>query len=64
MHYLLGTHIRNRYMDEKQFLNQKYSPEDIYVQTTDRQRTILSATSQLDGLYERETDYPTPDSLF
>ena len=51
-------------MVQNEFLAREYSPKDVYVQTTDRERTILSATSQLDGLYMRQMSFPEPDSLF
>lgn len=54
MHYDLGKNfVRQRYLIDKKFLSAEYDPNEVYVVTTDRQRTILSATSQLDGIYDR-----------
>jgi len=66
MHNDLGkNYVRQRYLIDKQFLSSEYDPNEVYVQTTDRQRTILSATSQLDGIYDRPTPADLqPDSLF
>lgn len=54
MHYDLGKNfVRQRYLIDNKFLSTEYDPNEVYVVTTDRQRTILSATSQLDGIYDR-----------
>ncbi|XP_043508620.1 lysosomal acid phosphatase-like isoform X3 [Frieseomelitta varia] len=47
-HLLLGRWIRKRY---SHLLNDLYSPYDIYIQSTDVDRTLMSAESQLAGLY-------------
>jgi hypothetical protein len=56
MHYLLG--IRNRQVYGK-FLNDTYSPSEIYVMSTDTNRTIMSGYAQLQGLYSNQTAGPT-----
>ncbi|XP_020798569.1 prostatic acid phosphatase isoform X2 [Drosophila serrata] len=48
-HYDLGKWLRKRYSS---LLSSKYSNEDIYVQSTDVDRTLMSAQSNLAGLYE------------
>jgi hypothetical protein len=48
MEYLLG--YRNRLVYGN-FLNETYSPSEIYVLSTDTNRTIASAYAQLQGLY-------------
>ncbi|XP_050538679.1 prostatic acid phosphatase-like isoform X2 [Daktulosphaira vitifoliae] len=58
--YELGKWLRTRYCD---FLPVKYSPNDIYVRSTDVDRTIVSALSNLSGMYppvqrsDNQTDY-------
>ncbi|KAH8241254.1 hypothetical protein KR032_005448 [Drosophila birchii] len=48
-HYDLGKWLRKRYSS---LLSSRYSNEDIYVQSTDVDRTLMSAQSNLAGLYE------------
>lgn len=47
-HYNLGKYFRNRYST---FLPDIYSEKDIYVRSTDVDRTLMSAASDLAGLY-------------
>ncbi|XP_075068544.1 prostatic acid phosphatase [Mixophyes fleayi] len=44
----LGTYLRKRYSE---FLNQTYSRHEVYVKSTDMDRTILSAQTNLAGLF-------------
>lgn len=48
MHYQLGQHIRARYNG---FLNNVYTSEEIFVQSSDKDRTIQSAMSNLAGMW-------------
>ncbi len=50
-HYELGKWLRCRYDD---FLRQSYNSNDIYIQSSDVDRTLMSAESNLAGLYEPE----------
>ena len=47
-HYLLGHRNRLKYSN---FISKSYDPQEIYVVSTDYNRTIMSAYSQLQGLY-------------
>ncbi|CAG9770195.1 unnamed protein product [Ceutorhynchus assimilis] len=47
-HYDLGQYFRQRYLD---FLPTIYSEKDIYVRSTDVDRTLMSAEANLAGLY-------------
>lgn len=47
-HYLLGYKNRKNFKD---FISEKYDLNEIYVISTDTNRTIMSAYSQLQGLY-------------
>lgn len=49
MHYLLGAHNRKRYVPK--LLSESYNQSEIYVMSTDVNRTLESVSSQLQGLY-------------
>jgi hypothetical protein len=51
MHYLLGIRNRIRYVDELQFLSKKFNPHEILIYSSPFNRTIVSVSSQLQGLY-------------
>mmetsp|Transcript_1180 Transcript_1180/g.2853 ORF Transcript_1180/g.2853 Transcript_1180/m.2853 type:complete len:424 (-) Transcript_1180:2542-3813(-) len=50
-HYLIGYELRNRYILQTPLLSSNFSTEEIYVRSTDYNRTLQSAYSQLQGLY-------------
>ena len=52
MHYLLGVSTKNKYSD---FLSKEYDPNELLIRSTDVNRTILSAFSTLQGLYNSST---------
>jgi hypothetical protein len=47
-HYLLGTSIRNKY---KNFISNEFNPNEIYVISSDVNRTLISAYSNLLGIF-------------
>ena len=52
MEYILGLYNRRRYITgENPFLSKKFDPHEILVFSTNVNRTLLSVTSQLQGLY-------------
>ena len=52
MHYLLGVAFRNKY---KNFISNEYNPNEIFVISTDLNRTIMSAYSNLLGTFYNST---------
>lgn len=54
--YKLGQYLRQRY---GALLGEKYSPQKIYVQSSDFDRTLMSAQSCLAGLFP-----PSPDEMW
>jgi hypothetical protein len=59
MHYLLGYRNRLKYTG---FLSGNYTPCEIYIMSTDVNRTIMSAQAQLDGLYPPSTGPEIPSN--
>ena len=51
MHYLLGQLLREKYIVEQNLLDENYNQKQIYIRSTDYTRTIMSAQSQLLGIY-------------
>jgi hypothetical protein len=54
-HYLLGTELRKRYIEDVKFLSSEYNSQEIFVISSAYNRTILSAMSQMQGLYPLTT---------
>ena len=50
MHYLLGYRNKLKY---KNFLHENYDPREIYIISTDLNRTITSALSHMHGMYNK-----------
>lgn len=50
-HYLLGFRNRQRYIVDNKLLSEVYNPMEILITSTDVNRTIDSASAQLQGLY-------------
>ena len=53
--YLLGNGVRKRYMETYNLLSKNYNPQEIYIQSTDYNRTIESIYSFIQGLYPNGT---------
>ena len=54
MHYLLGLRNRERYINEKKLLSEKFDTNELKVISTGMNRTIVSVLSQLQGLYPQK----------
>ncbi len=51
MHFLLGLRNRIRYIDEFKFLKESFDPHEILIYSSPFNRTLVSVSSQLQGLY-------------
>jgi hypothetical protein len=54
-HFLLGSELRQRYIIEEPLLQPFYNASAVYFRSTDVNRTIMSAQSQLMGLFPPST---------
>ncbi|CAD8208244.1 unnamed protein product [Paramecium octaurelia] len=54
-HYVLGQWLRKRYIEDMKLLSQFYNEAEIYIESTDVNRTILSALSNFQGMYPMGT---------
>ena len=63
MLYLLGVKVRKRYIDEFELLSKNYDPQEIYIRSTDVNRTIESIESFLQGLYPSGTGPTIEDKI-
>ena len=55
-HYQLGRLIRERYTVEYQLISPNYTRDEVYVRSTDTDRTLMSALSQLSALFPPDED--------
>lgn len=55
-HYLLGYRNYLHYIVKNKLISDVYDPREIYVISTDSNRTLLSANAQLQGLYQANKD--------
>ena len=51
MEYLLGVYYRDRYIKKFKFLSEKFDPHELLIYSSDVNRTLLSVSSLLQGLY-------------
>ena len=67
MEFLLGLRNRQRYITDKyKFLSDTYDPHELIVYSSDVNRTLLSATSQIQGfypMYSEKGDILLPEQL-
>ena len=52
MHYLLGVSTKKAYSS---FISEKYNPNELYIQSTNVNRTMISVYAFLKGLYDNNT---------
>ena len=50
-HFLVGYRNYLRYIKENNLIKEKYDPREVYLISTDSNRTIMSANAQVQGLY-------------
>ena len=62
-HFLLGSELRQRYILTQPAFGLTYNSTQIYVQSTDYNRTIMSAQSQLMGLFPPTSGPTLPLSM-
>lgn len=49
--YQLGRLIRQRYTVENKLVHSNYTRDQVYIRSTDSDRTLMSVSSQLSGLF-------------
>ena len=50
-HFLVGYRNRIKYVNETNLIKPEYDPREVFIISTDSNRTIMSANAQLQGLY-------------
>ena len=66
MHYLLGIRNRIKYVQNEGFLSEKFDPHEILIFSSNINRTMVSVSSQLQGLfpqYAQQGEVLTDDQL-
>ena len=56
--YLLGRYHRERYVEKFKLLSEDYHPEELYIQSTNWNRTMQSGYSEMMGLYPPRSGAP------
>jgi hypothetical protein len=54
--YFLGEVLRNRYVEELELIHPNYTRVQVYVRSTDYDRTLMSAESVLAALFPPKGD--------
>lgn len=55
-HYLLGLRNRLRYIEDRKFLSESFNPHEILIYSSPFNRTLVSVSSQLQGLYPQSAE--------
>jgi hypothetical protein len=64
-HVVLGNKLAQKYIQELKFISPQYKNKEIYVRSTDLNRTLTSAISNMIGFYHQGiagTDFPGQQS--
>ena len=56
MHYILGIRNRKRYVNDEKFLSENFDPHEILIYSSSFNRTLISVSSQLQGLYPQSAE--------
>ena len=56
MHYLLGLRNRIKYIENEKFVKEKFDPHEILIYSSNLNRTMVSCSSQLQGLYPQKSE--------
>ena len=56
MHFYLGELVRKRFVVEYNLLSPNYTNDEIYVRSSDYDRTLMSVQSQLSGIFPPDED--------
>ena len=56
MHYILGLRNRKRYVEQEKFISEKFDPHEILIYSSSFNRTLISVSSQLQGLYPQSAE--------
>jgi len=63
-HYALGEYVRGKYFaNDAQIQTKTMKEAEVYAQSTSKNRTKQSATSQLQGLFGKGTTWPALDPI-
>ena len=54
MHYILGLRNRKKYVKDETFLSEKFDPHEMLIFSSNYNRTMISCSSQLQGLYPQK----------
>ena len=54
-HFLVGYRNRIKYIEENKLISDTYDPREVYLISTDSNRTIMSANAQVQGLFMPST---------
>lgn len=62
----MGQYVRSKFIEDSSFIDRTYdsTTDDVYVQCTVEQRTLDSAVSQLQGLFNNTLTYPVADTTY